>query len=232
MSKNKKTKISIKLLLSLVLIIFTLICLVFTIILYQKKEKEDVNEKPNLAITDFYIGLLDSYTLLDCNITETDLTFHLKDVKTNDYTKICKNLNNMMLNYKEIKENCNQKNIYFYIYDTISSFEYRIEKIKIDYILYDDFAYVTTKQETPNIEKSNGLLPYEFISYDREHLNVSMDLLSLSLYEKISQIKTLYDITLSMNEFISDLILYVEDKNVTYVYNNTKEITIIEKIEF
>lgn len=234
--KSKK-RVNKKILISLLLLIFTLVSLIVTIFLLHKKEVEkqkeleELNKKYPLKELDFKEGLLESYTLLNCDISNDTLTFYLSDIKKDSYNELCKNLNNLMNNFKNNKENCNQKIAIFYIYDN-NVIDYTKEKeiSKIEYNIYDSYYYITSNQEIPNIESSNGLLPFEFISYDGKTLKVSMDLSSLSLYEKIEQIKTLYNITLSMNDNISELIIDIEDKNIDYIYNNKNEITIIEKI--
>ena len=226
--KNKK-----KILLIIILLLFTFSCLIGTLYLLNKKNQEKLNEKVPLSANDFKENLYDEYNLLNCDITKDSLTFYLSNIKVNDYESICNNINNIMKKLKETKTNCEQTNITFYLYEkNIQDYKNNLEDEKIEYILNNKFAYITTIQKIPNIENSNGLLPYEFISYDNENLKISMDLSSLSLYDKISQIKTFYEIASSLNKDISNLVINVEDKNFEYIYNNTNEITIIEKIEW
>lgn len=232
----KKTK---KRLIYLLFLIISLIALIGTIFfIYQKelkkqKEIEELNKKEKLEVLDFKEGLLESYTLLNCDIFNDNLIFYLKDIKENNYGQLCKNFKKSINKFKNTKKNCNQTNATFYIYENdITDYTKEQEASKIEYCIYDDYYYITTIQEIPNIEVSNGLLPIEFISYDGEMLKVSMNLFSLSLYEKIEQIKTLYNVVLSMNNNINEIIINVEDKNTNYIYNNKNKITIIEKIKF
>lgn len=225
--KNKKKTILF------IFIIFIFLCLICMLFLFNQRNKENLNEKTQLTSSDFKDNLYDKYNLLDCDIEEDSLTFYLSNIKTNNYEKICKNLNTIMKDFKESKNNCNQKKAIFYLYEKdIKDYKNVEEDVKIDYTLNDNSAYITTYQQYPNIEKSNGLLSYEYISFDGEVLKVSMDLSSLSLYDKISQMKTFYEVAMSLNKNVHNLVIDIQDKNIEYIYNNTSEITIIEKIKW
>lgn len=221
-----------KKLLIIIILLLILLGLISLIYFMNNKNNEKVKNE-TLTSSDFKDNLYDKYNLLDCDIEEDSLTFYLSNIKTNNYEKICKNLNTIMKDFKESKSNCNQKKAIFYLYEKdIKDYKNVEEDVKIDYTLNDNSAYITTYQQYPNIEKSNGLLSYEYISFDGEVLKVSMDLSSLSLYDKISQMKTFYEVAMLLNKNVHNLVIDIQDKNVEYIYNNTSEITIIEKIKW
>lgn len=221
-----------KKLLIIIILLLILLGLISLIYFMNNKNNEKVKNE-TLTSSDFKDNLYDKYNLLDCDIEEDSLTFYLSNIKTNNYEKICKNLNTIMKDFKESKNNCNQKKAIFYLYEKdIKDYKNVEEDVKIDYTLNDNSAYITTYQQYPNIEKSNGLLSYEYISFDGEVLKVSMDLSSLSLYDKISQMKTFYEVSMLLNKSVHNLVIDIQDKNVEYIYNNTSKITIIEKIKW
>lgn len=221
-----------KKLLIIIILLLILLGLISLIYFMNNKNNEKVKNE-TLTSSDFKDNLYDKYNLLDCDIEEDSLTFYLSNIKTNNYEKICKNLNTIMKDFKESKSNCNQKKAIFYLYEKdIKDYKNVEEDVKIDYTLNDNSTYITTYQQYPNIEKSNGLLSYEYISFDGEVLKVSMDLSSLSLYDKISQMKTFYEVAMLLNKSVHNLVIDIQDKNVEYIYNNTSKITIIEKIKW
>lgn len=238
--KNNKTKKNNKfLIISLILILLTLISVILSFYLIDKKQKEieeakrleELNRKYPISSEDFEEGLLNDYTLLGCDIEKDCLTFYINNVNSEDYSKLCKNLNSMMKEFKDTKENCSQTKAKFYIYNNnISNYKKEKEKILIEYEMNENYYQTTELQDIPIVENSEGLLAYEFISFDGKTLEVSMDLFSLTLYEKIGQMKTFYEVAKSMNENIIDLNLKIIDNNTTYIYNDTNIITIINKV--
>jgi hypothetical protein len=195
------------------------------------EEQELANKKYPIEEEDFKEGLLDwDYKLASVDIGKDSLVFKLLDVDEDDYKNLCMNLDEKMKSFEKEgnRENYFQTNATFYIYketnleDAVATIEYEINS---------NTAYVTTMQTLPSINKADGLLTYEFLDFDGQTLQISMDLFSLTLYEKIAQMKTFYEVAMDMNN-ISNLILDVKDKNVDYLYNNTNEMTIITKLEF
>lgn len=242
MKKNKKSKKKNHniLIISIVLIILSIITIGLSIFLVNKRQKEleevarleELNRKYPLVAEDFEEGLLEDYTLLGCDIENDTLTFYLNNISEDNYTKLCKNIVTIMDNFKEKKENCSQTNIKFYIYNNnITNYKNEKEKILIDFNINENKYQTIEEQKLPTIEHSEGLLEYKFISFDGEILEISMNLSSLNLYEKVGQMKTFYEVAKSMNENIVDLTLKIVDNNLIYIYNNTDTITIIETIE-
>lgn len=229
MSKTGKKKINRKLILVLILIFFTLICMVGTLILVLKKEKENIKEP--LSYIDFEEGLAQEYQLLNCNITEDNIEFYISGVKDSYYTAVCKNIENHMKIYSETKENANQENFKIYVYknNTKNYINEKPETI-INYHLYDKTCIIETNEIMPSSDKADGLLPYEFIDFDGTTLTVSMDFNNLSLLEKGKQMKVLYEIAIKENN-LTDLILKIEDNKIVYIYNGNKNIIINETRE-
>jgi hypothetical protein len=241
-NKKKKRRINYKTLTALILFLIAIIgaCIggwffhLKQVEIAKAKELEEqelANKKYPIEEEDFKEGLLDGdYKLASVDIGKDSLVFKLLDVDEDDYKNLCMNLDEKMKSFEKEgnRENYFQTNATFYIYketnleDAVATIEYEINS---------NTAYVTTMQTLPSINKADGLLTYEFLDFDGQTLQISMDLFSLTLYEKIAQMKTFYEVAMDMNN-ISNLILDVKDKNVDYLYNNTNEMTIITKLEF
>lgn len=241
-NKKKKRRINYKTLTALILFLIAIIgaCIggwffhLKQVEIAKAKELEEqelANRKYPIEEEDFKEGLLDGdYKLASVDIGKDSLVFKLLDVDEDDYKNLCMNLDKKMKSFEKEgnRENYSQTNATFYIYketnleDAVATIEYEIN---------NNTAYVTTMQTLPSINKADGLLTYEFLDFDGQTLQISMDLFSLTLYEKIAQMKTFYEVAMDMNN-ISNLILDVKDKNVDYLYNNTNEMTIITKLEF
>lgn len=197
-------------------------------ILYILLNKKEEIKEP-LIYNDFAENLAHEYQLLNCNITDSKIEFYLSGIKDSYYTALCKNIENHMKGYSQTKENANQKDFEIYIYknNTKNSIKEDAEAI-IYYHLYDTNCMIEKSEKLPNTDKTDGLLPYEFIDFDGLNLTVSMDLSELSLLEKGKQMKVLYTIACELN-YIDNLVLKVkENDNITYIYDGSNSIKIIE----
>ncbi len=226
MSKTEKKRVNKKLIIVLCLIFFTLICMICTLFLILKKEKENVKEE--LSYIDFEQGLAQEYQLLNCNISEDSIEFYLSGIKDSYYTAMCKNLENHMKYYLETKENANQETFKFYLYKNNTK-DYINEEPEaiVTYYLYQDSCIVEKSETLPSIEKTDGLLPYQFLDFDGTTLTVSMELDEYSLLEKAKQMQVLYNMACELN-YMESLILQVQDNDMVYVYNGTRTVKIIE----
>lgn len=229
MSKKGKKKVNPKLIIVLCLILFTLICVSITLFLVLKKEKENI--KPELSYKDFEEGLAQEYQLLNCKISENEIDFYLSGIKDSYYTAMCKNIENRMKYYSETMENANQETFKIYLYkNNTKNYANEEPEAIVTYYLYHNSCIVEKTETLPSTEKTDGLLPYNFMDFDGQTLTVSMSFDDLSLLEKGKQMAVLYEVTQELN-YMQNLILQVQDNDITYVYNGSKVITIIEARE-
>lgn len=229
MSKTRKKQVNRKLIIVLCLIFFTLICMIATLFLVLDKEKKSI--KPELSFADFEQGLAQEYQLLNCKISENNIEFYISGIKDSYYTAMCKNLENHMKFFLEKRENANQENFTFYLYkNNTKNYTNEEPEAIVTYGLYDNTCTVEKTETFPSTDKTDGLLPYTFIDFDGTTLTISMDFENLSLLEKGKQMKTLYDITQDLN-YMQNLILQVKDNDITYIYNGTKTLKLIESRE-
>lgn len=235
--KNKK-----KLIIVLSLILFTLGCVCLTGVLVHKKEQqkiekelqikleEEEKKKRQLTIEDFETGLVNyEYILLNGEIETNLIRLSIKNISEEDFSLLCNNINLIMNNFKETKDNISQTEFEFYIYDkTNNSTELSKANKIIKYSLNEDTYDIYYDIDIPSIKIADGLLPYEVISFTNNELLVSMNTENLTLYDKICQMKTLQEIVMSLNN-LTKLDISLKENNIIYKYKNDS--SIIEVIE-
>ena len=234
--KNKK-----KLIIVLSLILFTLGCVCLTGVLVHKKEQqkiekelqiklEEEKKKRQLTIEDFETGLVNyEYILLNGEIETNLIRLSIKNISEEDFSLLCNNINLIMNNFKETKDNISQTEFEFYIYDkTNNSTELSKANKIIKYSLNEDTYDIYYDIDIPSIKIADGLLPYEVISFTNNELLVSMNTENLTLYDKICQMKTLQEIVMSLNN-LTKLDISLKENSIIYKYKNDS--SIIEVIE-
>lgn len=237
--KNKK-----KLIIVLSLILFTLGCVCLTGVLVHKKEQqkiekelqikleEEEKKKRQLTIEDFETGLVNyEYILLNGEIETNLIRLSIKNISEEDFSLLCNNINLIMNNFKETKDNISQTEFEFYIYDkTNNSTELSKANKIIKYSLNEDTYDIYYDIDIPSIKIADGLLPYEVISFTNNELLVSMNTENLTLYDKICQMKTLQEIVMSLNN-LTKLDISLKENNIIYKYkNDSSKIEVIETI--
>lgn len=214
-------------------IIFTAILSVIAVcllgvLIYQNRE-EKIEELPELSYNDFEDKLGYDYKMLNCNIQTNSIEFYVSGMQDFYYTTFCKNLKNMMTEYAQNRENANQKEFTIFVYKN-NVLDYKDEETEavIKYNLSDSFCEVNTSANIPAVDDSDGLVPYEFVSFDGEMLEVILDMPeNTSLLEQVKQVKVLYKVAEDLNYIDNFKIKFTSDK--TYVYNGSNIIQIIEK---
>lgn len=237
--KNKK-----KLIIILSLILFTLSCVCLTGVLVHKKEQqkiekelqikleEEEKKKRQLTIEDFETGLVNyEYILLNGEIETNLIRLSIKNISEEDFSLLCNNINLIMNNFKETKDNISQTEFEFYIYDkTNNSTELSKANKIIKYSLNEDTYDIYYDIDIPSIKIADGLLPYEVISFTNNELLVSMNTENLTLYDKICQMKTLQEVVMSLNN-LTKLDISLKENNIIYKYkNDSSKIEVIETI--
>lgn len=219
--KNKKIIISI----------FLLIVSLFILFISLKpiiKTKDNEVIIPELSYIDFESILDTNYKLLNCEIQTDSINLYVTGIKDSHYIEMCKNIEKNMTIYSQNRINSNQKNFTIYVYKN-NTLDYKNKKPEsiIEYTLFNDFCEIKSETNIPSIEKTDGLLPYEFISFDGEMLEISMNMENIPLLEKVRQIQILYIITKDLN-YIDNLKIKLKENNKTYIYDGSNIVNITE----